>query len=133
MGGCLTLIVLVGLLAWWFSSGDDSKKEEGSTTQKECSNTDAECLFKANLFDAAVKCRPLVERATKFEYEWTDGVMSPMFTHMRNEPKENLFTFIGDEVKFTNGFNAKTVMTYSCTMNLKTKEITAFDIKQGGL
>lgn len=60
-------------------------------------------------------------------------MLDPMFSRGRFDAKKNEFTFIGDKVKFTNGFNAKTNMTYACTLNLKTKEATDFSIEQGKL
>jgi hypothetical protein len=96
------------------------------------SNTDTQCNFDKNLADAITKCKPLVERAAKFEFEWTDGMFDPMFSHGRIDSKKNELTFIGDKVKFTNGFNAKTNMTCACTLNLK-KAVTDFNIEQGKL
>lgn len=130
LSGCLIMIIIVAAIAY-FVGGDDEKKT--TEAPKACSNTDTQCNFDTNLVDAITKCKPLVERAAKFEYEWTDGMLDPMFSHGRINSKKNEFTFIGDKVKFTNGFNAKTNMTYSCTLDLKTKEVTDFNIAQGKL
>ncbi|EHC75136.1 hypothetical protein LTSEMON_4419 [Salmonella enterica subsp. enterica serovar Montevideo str. S5-403] len=56
-----------------------------------------------------------------------------MFSHGRIDSKKNQLTFIGDKVKFTNGFNAKMNMTYACTLDLKTKEVVDFKISEGKL
>lgn len=130
LSGCMILIVVVAAIAYFVGDDDEKKTAEAP---KVCSSTDTQCNFDKNLVDAIIKCKPLVERAAKFEYEWTDGMLDPMFSHGRIDPKKNELTFIGDKVKFTNGFNAKTNMTYSCSLNLKTKEVTDFNIAQGKL
>ena len=47
--------------------------------------------------------------------------------------KKNQLTYIGDKVRFTNGFNAKVNMTYACTMDLKSKEIVGLKVTEGKL
>ncbi|HFS1992531.1 TPA: hypothetical protein ACHWTK_001362 [Escherichia coli] len=130
LGGCLVLIIIVAVIMYFIGSGDDEKTVE---TTKVCSNTDTQCNFDKNLVDAVTKCKPLVERSAKYEFEWTDGLLDPMFSHGRIDSKNNQFTFIGDKVKFTNGFNAKVNMTYACTLDLKTKEVVDFKISEGKL
>ncbi|HDG1673796.1 TPA: hypothetical protein PFE07_003264 [Kluyvera cryocrescens] len=130
MKGCLILIVLaIGFGAYMTFSGDD-KAESAPLT---CSNTDMQCNYDRNLVDAVTKCKPLVEKSAKYDFEWTDSMLDTIFSHGRIDPQKDEFTFIGDKVKFTNGFNAKTTMTYACTLNLKSKEVTNFKIQQGKL
>ena len=128
LGGCLVLIVLAIGFGVYMASGD---KEKAAAAPKTCAGNDTQCLFDANLATALTKCKPLVERSAKYDFEWIDGMLDPAFTHARLNGKKNQLTFIGDKVKFTNGFNAKTPMTYSCTMDLNTKKIVDFSIKEG--
>ncbi|HCC1233134.1 TPA: hypothetical protein M4R04_003364, partial [Salmonella enterica subsp. enterica serovar Paratyphi C] len=93
----------------YFVGGSDDKQT--AEAPKVCSNTDTQCNFDNNMVDAVTKCKPLVEHAAKYEFEWTDGLLDPMFSHARIDSKKNQLTFIGDKVKFTNGFNAKMTMT----------------------
>ncbi|ELY4778454.1 hypothetical protein SM077_000237 [Cronobacter sakazakii] len=133
LGGFIVLAVIIGAI-WLFVGGDD--KEESNQQQPHpatCSNTDTQCNFDKNIVDAVTKCKPLVERSAKYEYEWTDSLLDPMFSHARLDTKKNRLSYLGDKVKFANGFNAKTTMTYSCTMDLKTKEIVDFQIQEGKL
>lgn len=69
----------------------------------------------------------------RYEFEGTDGLLEPMFSHGRIDSRNNQFTFIGDKVKFTNGFNAKVNMAYTFTLVLKTKEVVDFKISEGKL
>ncbi|WP_078000337.1 hypothetical protein [Edwardsiella tarda] len=134
--GFIFIIALIAI-GWYFIGGDskDSTKPTNSTqkTTQECATNDGECLFNKYLFDAITSCKPLVERSAKYEYEWTDGMLTPAFSHYRLNAKDHQMTFIGDKVKFANGFNAKSTMIYSCTINLKTKKVIDFNIEQGKL
>ncbi|HED3853612.1 TPA: hypothetical protein R4217_002466 [Enterobacter soli] len=130
LGGCLILIVIATAFFFFFGGSDDKKTAE---VAKECSNTDTQCNYDQNLVDAITKCKPLIERSAKFEYEWTDGLLDTIFSHARIDSKKNQLTYIGDKVKFTNGFNAKLNMVYSCTLDLKTKNVVDFKVSEGRL
>ncbi|CAI2499359.1 hypothetical protein [Serratia ficaria] len=133
--GCLGLVILVGVLFFIFGGDDDKDKTKPEKTAevKECTAADAQCLFDKYMVDAAIPCRELVEKSSKYDFEWTDGIMTPMFSHMRNDASKNQITYIGDKVKFTNGFNAKSTMTYFCTFDWKAKEVVDFKIDTGKL
>lgn len=116
------------------STNSDASKEQTLTSEaKACTAEDGECLFNKYWAKAAPGCRKLIEKSSKYDYEWTDGIMTPMFSHYRNDAPQNQITFIGDKVKFTNGFNAKTTMTYHCTFDLKTLKVVNFNIDSGKL
>lgn len=129
------LLVVVGLV-WGgvkIFGGSDDNSTTKTDTPKTCSASDGQCLFDKNWPDAATSCRPLIERSAKHEFEWTDGMMTPMFSHFRLNEANKQIIFIGDKVKFTNGFNAKTTMTYSCTYDLQGKKLINFGITEGKL
>ncbi|AIA70278.1 putative membrane protein [Pectobacterium atrosepticum SCRI1043] len=127
----LVAVVILVAIGWgifhWVSSDDEN------TEPKTCSPTDGQCLFKANVVDATVSCKPLVEKASKYDYEWADDILDNIFSRFLLDSKNNQLTFIGDKIKFKNGFNAKMTMTYACTLDLKTKETVNFDIAEGKL
>ncbi|ELW9535366.1 zinc ribbon domain-containing protein [Enterobacter roggenkampii] len=129
LGGCLILIVLAVGFGVYMASGDD----EQAKAAQNCSNTDTQCNFDQNLVDAVTKCKPLIQQAAKYEYEWTDSLVDTIFSHGRIDSKKNQLTYIGDKVRFTNGFNAKVNMTYACTMDLKSKEIVGLKVTEGKL
>ena len=130
LGGCLILIVIVAAVMYFIGSRDD---KETASAPKTCSNTDTQCNYDQNLVDAVTKCKPLIERSAKYEYEWTDGILDTIFSHARIDSKKNQLTYIGDKVKFTNGFNAKMNMTYACTIDLKTKSVVDVSVHEGKL
>ncbi len=77
-------------------------------------------------------CTNLVERMAKFDYEWTDGILEPKFSHFRWANQEDgTVTLIGDRIKFQNGFGAWTHMTYECDFNPSSKEVLDIRVRQG--
>ena len=133
IGGFVVLVLLVWGAIKIFGGSDDNKPAAKADTPKNCAANDGQCLFDKNWIEAASRCRPLIEKSSKYDFEWTDGMMTPMFSHFRlNEAKKQM-TFIGDKVKFTNGFNAKITMTYNCPYDLQGKSIVDFGITEGKL
>ncbi|WP_411705660.1 hypothetical protein [Edaphovirga cremea] len=110
-------------------SPEPSKTSESSR----CPESDGECIFNANLPEASYPCKRQIERLSKYDYEWNDGIFGLAFTHFRNIPDKGLMVFTGDKVKFTNGFNAKVNMIYSCTYDLKSKSVVDVTVKEGRL
>ncbi|MDC9590716.1 zinc-ribbon domain-containing protein [Xenorhabdus sp. XENO-10] len=133
LGGCLILIILVALAAIYFSRIDETNNTETVSATKTCTSTDTQCLFDQNWPKAAMQCKTPIQKLAKYDYEWTDGILTPMFSHSRLDAKNNQMTFIGDKVKFTNGFNAKVPMIYDCTMDLSSKAILDVRVEQGRL
>ncbi|MCL6349704.1 hypothetical protein [Pectobacterium polaris] len=131
LGMLLVMTVMLVAIGWgifrWVSGDDES------TAPKTCSSTDGQCLFKANVVDATAHCKPLVEKASKYDYEWADDILDNIFSRFLLDSKNNQLTFIGDKVKFTNSVNAKMTMTYACSLDLKTKGVVSFDIAEGKL
>lgn len=132
LGGAAIVLAIGWGVFHWIGSGDESTTAK-TEAPKTCSATDGQCLFKANIVDATVNCKPLVEKASKYDYEWTDGILENIFSRFQLDSKNNQLTFVGDKVKFTNGFNAKMTMTYACTLDLKTKNVVGFNIAEGKL
>lgn len=125
----LAVIIAIG----WFFIGGDSKESDDKAAAKACTQTDGECLFKANLVDAVIGCKPLIEKNAKYEYEFTDGITAPFFVSYKLDSKKSQLTYFGDEVKFSNAFNAKSKMIYACTFDLKAKRISNLKMETGSL
>lgn len=134
----LAVIVVIGTAAYWYfdvggGSDANSPTVAAAKAEKVCGATDGECLFNKHMADAVYPCKKLIEKTSKYDYEWTDSIFNLAFTHYRNEPEKGRLVFIGDKVKFTNGFNAKNNMIYSCTYDLKSKSVVDIDVRQGRL
>ncbi|WP_310606953.1 hypothetical protein [Buttiauxella brennerae] len=119
----------------WLSLSDshDGKTDKAASAKSECLFNDGACYFDLYILKAIGPCQRAVESAAKYEYEWTDGAFDLIFSDYRLKSKERQLVFIGDKVKFTNGFNAKVNMVYSCTFDFKTKSIVDFGVSEGRL
>ena len=54
----------------------------------------------------------------KNNFEWTDGVLEPKFSHYRwKDQSLGEITYIGDKIKFQNGFGAWIFHTYECDLD----------------
>ncbi|WP_416777810.1 zinc-ribbon domain-containing protein [Xenorhabdus budapestensis] len=133
LGGFIVLFLIIGGIWFYFSGDDETNDTKTVSATKTCAPTDTQCLFDQNWPEAAMQCRTPIQKLSKYDYEWADGILTPMFSHARLNAKNNQMTFIGDKVKFTNGFNAKVPMIYHCTMNLKTQTVLDVSVEQGRL
>lgn len=77
--------------------------------------SDLQCWGNKHGIKASFACRPFVERLAKYQFEWTDGWLESKFSRFRWKNKANgQITFVGDKIKFQNGFGAWQFATYSC-------------------
>jgi hypothetical protein len=106
------------------------KKEQ---EQKECEQS-LSCISDKKSTEATAACVPLIERSAKYDFEWTDGFIEPKISHSKwANKKDGTITFIGDMIKFENGFGAKTRMIYECDYNFRKKAIIDVRVHQGRL
>lgn len=77
--------------------------------------TDLQCWGDKHSIKASFACRPHVERLAKYQFEWTDGWLDSKFSRFgwKNKAKGQL-TYVGDKIKFQNGFGAWQFATYTC-------------------
>lgn len=77
--------------------------------------TDLQCWGDKHSIKASFACRPYVERLAKYQYEWTDGWLESKFSRFKwkNKAKGQL-TYVGDRIKFQNGFGAWQFAVYTC-------------------
>jgi len=85
---------------------------------------DLQCLGDKHSIEASFPCSRAVERLAQFDFEWTDGFLGPKFTHFRwKSKKAGIVTYIGDEIKFQNGFGAMQYHTYYCDYDTNKKTV----------
>jgi hypothetical protein len=88
-----------------------------SPTDGQC-REDLSCWGEKNLITASVRCSHFVERLAKNDFQWTDGWFEPKFSHYRwKRKKDNEITYIGDKIKFQNGFGAWIPHVYECDVD----------------
>jgi hypothetical protein len=79
---------------------------------------DLQCLGDKKIISASFKCAPLIERLAKNNFEWIDAWYETKLSHFRWKDKDaKIITFIGDRIKFQNGFGAWVISKYECDYN----------------
>lgn len=133
-GGCLVALIIFAGIVYYFASSDSDNKTT-NTNPVACAKNDGECIanFMMKNADLIVSCKTNIQKLSKYDYEWTDGIMTPMFSRYLLDEKNNQMTLVGDELKFTNGFNAKVPMTYHCIVNIDSETVANAKITQGRL
>ena len=118
------IILKNGDLGYYDSDGlvmtyykDEEKKSTGTatartvtrkkTTSTDSCGSDKLCWYKKHIGDVEVYCSDYIERLAKYDFEWTDGFLGKKFTHTKwKNQSKRIMSFIGDQVKFQNGYGA---------------------------
>ena len=104
------------------------EEEERKAAQKKAADLkankeDASWLSDNYGTEAGIRCRPLIERLAKNQFEWTDSWSESKFSsYLVKTSKPYVLTVVGDKIKFQNGFGAWTNMKYYCDYNVKTQK-----------
>ena len=85
-----------------------------SNSESDCKQS-LSCWAEKHTVAASIYCRRVVERLAAHDFEWTDGFLEPKFSHYRwSNQSSGAVTYIGDKIKFQNGFGAWTRYVYEC-------------------
>jgi len=118
--GCLTIIALFILFAVIGHSSNTSNSRSDDATCR----ADLQCWGDKHSLSAALYCKEEVEKLAKYSHEWTDGLMESKFSRFRWKDREaGVLTYIGDKIKFQNGFGAWQNMTYQCDFDPSSKRV----------
>lgn len=98
-----------------------------------CRN-DLQCWAAKHEIDAIVACKPKIERLAKYDFEWTDGLTSPFFVKLSwgNKTRGEV-NYIGDAVKFQNGFGNFLKHKYICKFDPASKSVMMVTADPGRL
>lgn len=90
------------------------------------------CWGERHEIEAQVQCRKAIARQAKFDIEWTDGILAPMFHgYIWADQAKGVVRYVGDQVKFQNGFGAWSVHTYGCDFSPSTSTVVNVKVVQG--
>jgi hypothetical protein len=110
-------IVIVAIKSFSTSNNAPAKPSKPKVSDAECKKT-IQCWGDRHSIAASIRCDGYVEKLAKYSYEWTDGILEPKFGRFRWKDKTNgIVTFIGDKIKFQNGFGAMQNYVYECDYN----------------
>ncbi|WP_396604726.1 hypothetical protein ACFLEY_19185 [Bradyrhizobium sp. YCK136] len=94
------------------------QEEERKRQEEQRCATELKCIGDKIRSYATVYCPRYVERLAKNDFQWTDGWLDEKFSHYRwANGSHRTITFIGDKIKFQNGFGAWTYHTYECDVD----------------
>ena len=81
---------------------------EGRKKQEEADcNAELKCIGEKTWSYASAYCPPYIERLAKNNFEWTDGWLDVKFSSYRwADESRRTITFLGDKIKYQNGFGA---------------------------
>jgi RNA polymerase subunit RPABC4/transcription elongation factor Spt4 len=99
---------------------DEAVKAEAEAVCKQ----DLQCWGDKNNIVATVYCKDYIEKLAKYSHKWTDGMLEPKFSRFRWKDKsKGSVTYVGDKIKFQNGFGAWQNYTYECDIEPQTKKV----------
>lgn len=106
---------------------------DAAVTEVACRD-DLQCWAERYFVDAAVECGRPIEHFAKYDFEWLDGWLTPKFSRLRWQDKEaGTIVYIGDQIKFQNGFGAWQRATYFCVFDTQLKEVVDVRVEEGRL
>ena len=95
---------------------------------------DLKCWGDRHRVDAEMLCPRHIERRAQFAHEWTDGLFGNKFSQYRWANRtQGSITYIGDSVRFQNGFGAWQPQVYECDLNTEDKSVLSVRVRAGRL
>lgn len=89
---------------------------------------DVQCWGKRHIAYAEQACAPMIEAYALNNFEWTDG-WGEKFNKALLEGGGRI-TYLGDYIKFQNGFGAWLIMNYECTYDPATKRALSVTVRE---
>lgn len=110
----------------------EAQRQANAARELERCKADLTCLGEKHSIRAGLSCREPVEKLAKYSFEWTDGWVEPKFSHYRwRSRKDGVITYIGDRIKFQNGFGAFQYHTYHCDFDTHTESVIRVTAEPG--
>lgn len=96
--------------------------------------SDLKCMAERALPEAEHACFEPVERLAYYSFEWQGGAWNDMFASYRWLDRESRkITYIGDKVRFQNGFGAWQNIIYYCDYDTQAKAVLDVRVSPGRL
>jgi hypothetical protein len=120
-GGSILALIGVVFLIGIFHEDSPKTPSKPEISDADCKK-DLQCWGDRHSSAASVRCDSMIEKLAKFSFEWTDRWYERKFSKFgwENMDKGTL-RFLGDKIKFQNGFGAWQIMTYECVFDPTTK------------
>ncbi len=134
LAGAVAAIFLITLFSPKTSTTTSaSAPEKPAFNATECIK-DLSCWADHHHIEATIQCEKLIVRMAKYDYQWTDKFLEPKLSHFRwKNSKKGYVTYIGDKIKFQNGFGAWQNSVYECDFDPTSKQVLDIRAKPGRL
>jgi hypothetical protein len=116
-------------IAWQAKQHDDMVKQVEAARKEEIAagaacEADIQCIGERKPVSATYACKPMVERLAKNDFQWTDLWLEPKFGRFKwRDQAAGTITYVGDKVKYQNGFGAWTRYVYECDYNFRSENV----------
>lgn len=108
-------------------------KLEKEQEERECRES-IECWGKRNIGEASIACDGPIERFAQYDYEWTEGFFGEKFSRaIWTDRKAGHIKYVGDQIKFQNGFGAWQNYRYACYFDTISREVLNVEVFSGRL
>jgi hypothetical protein len=88
---------------------------EAARAEAETCRSDSVCWGRENRINAEVRCKRHIERLARFDHEWTNNWLEPMFSRSSwKNQEEGVLIYYGDRLRMQNAFGAWANVIYSC-------------------
>lgn len=127
--GCAWIVLIfiaIPFLAGVFGLiGNEDSSQAPALSETDC-KARLQCWGDRHSGAALGPCTRAVEAQAKFQAEWTDGMLEQKFPRFAwVDPEGGSLQYVGDKVKFQNGFGAWQHMEYRCVFDPGTGQATA--------
>ena len=103
--------------------GHLNDQEQAEAEDKAC-RASLQCWGNKHSVAASVHCPDYIERLAQYDHEWTDGWLGSKFSRFAWKDRKNgSVTYIGDQIKYQNGFGAWVPHTYQCDFDPLQREV----------
>ena len=93
---------------------------------------DIDCSAKKHQVGAEVYCTEAVEKLAKYDHQWTDGTLDLKFPmHIWYDKDKHSIAYMGDVVKFQNGFGAWQHHKYLCVYDTVAEKVSDASAEPG--
>lgn len=119
----LAIPFLGGMLGLFGTRSEEAAAPRLSDAQCQA---DLQCWGDRQAGAAEGPCRRAVEALAQYQAEWTDGLLEPKFPRFAwaDQARGDL-RYLGNSVKFQNGFGAWQMVSYACDFSPSTRSASA--------
>lgn len=95
---------------------------------------DLQCWAARFKVDASADCQLIIQNQARYDYEWTDGMIKPMFSRIAwVDQNGGIIRYIGDELKLQNGIGNFVRHHYECDYDTGHKKVLSVSVEPGRL